>query len=49
MREAAGSEAFVWADANQGYDLHQAREAAPASPRPGWTCSSNPCPPTGCT
>ena len=29
VREAAGSEAFVWADANQGYNLHQAREAAP--------------------
>ena len=29
VREAAGSEAFVWADANQGYDLHQARESAP--------------------
>jgi muconate cycloisomerase len=29
VRKAAGSEAFVWADANQGYDLHQAREAAP--------------------
>ncbi len=29
VREAAGPEAFVWADANQGYGLHQAREAAP--------------------
>ena len=29
VREAAGPEAFVWADANQGYKLHQAREAAP--------------------
>jgi L-alanine-DL-glutamate epimerase-like enolase superfamily enzyme len=29
VREAAGPEAFVWADANQGYSLHQAREAAP--------------------
>lgn len=29
VREAAGSEAFVWADANQGYGLHQARAAAP--------------------
>jgi L-alanine-DL-glutamate epimerase-like enolase superfamily enzyme len=29
VRKSAGSEAFVWADANQGYDLHQAREAAP--------------------
>ena len=28
VREAAGPEAFVWADANQGYGLHQAREAA---------------------
>jgi L-alanine-DL-glutamate epimerase-like enolase superfamily enzyme len=29
VREAAGSEAFVWADANQGYGLHQARAVAP--------------------
>ena len=29
VREAAGREAFVWADANQGYGLHQARAAAP--------------------
>ncbi|HJQ29329.1 MAG TPA: enolase C-terminal domain-like protein, partial [Rubrobacter sp.] len=29
VREAAGPEAFVWADANQGYGLHQARAAAP--------------------
>ena len=29
VREAAGAEAFVWADANQGYGLHRAREAAP--------------------
>ena len=29
VREAAGPEAFVWADANQGYRLHQARQAAP--------------------
>lgn len=29
VREAAWPEAFVWADANQGYGLHQAREAAP--------------------
>jgi len=29
VREAAGSEAFVWADANQGYGLHEARAAAP--------------------
>jgi L-alanine-DL-glutamate epimerase-like enolase superfamily enzyme len=29
VREAAGPEAFVWADANQGYGLSQAREAAP--------------------
>jgi muconate cycloisomerase len=29
VRQAAGPEAFVWADANQGYNLHQAREAAP--------------------
>jgi len=28
VREEAGPEAFVWADANQGYRLHQAREAA---------------------
>jgi L-alanine-DL-glutamate epimerase-like enolase superfamily enzyme len=28
VREAAGPEAFVWADANQGYRLHQARAAA---------------------
>jgi L-alanine-DL-glutamate epimerase-like enolase superfamily enzyme len=29
VREAAGHEPFVWADANQGYNLHQAREVAP--------------------
>jgi muconate cycloisomerase len=29
VRETAGPEAFVWADANQGYQLHEAREAAP--------------------
>ena len=29
VREAAGPEAFVWADANQGYRLHEAREMAP--------------------
>jgi L-alanine-DL-glutamate epimerase-like enolase superfamily enzyme len=29
VREAAGDEAFVWADANQGYALHEARLAAP--------------------
>ena len=29
VREAAGAEAFVWADANQGYALHQARAEAP--------------------
>lgn len=28
IRESAGKEAFVWADANQGYQLHQARLAA---------------------
>lgn len=29
VRETAGPEAFVWADANQGYTLHEARTAAP--------------------
>lgn len=29
VRDAAGAEAFVWADANQGYALHEARRAAP--------------------
>ena len=29
VRETAGPEAFVWADANQGYGLHEARTAAP--------------------
>ena len=29
IRQAAGSESFVWADANQGYRLHEARLVAP--------------------
>jgi L-alanine-DL-glutamate epimerase-like enolase superfamily enzyme len=29
VREAAGPAAFVWADANQGYALHEARRVAP--------------------
>ena len=29
VREAAGPESFVWADANQGYTLHDARRVAP--------------------
>lgn len=30
VRQAAGPEAFVWADANQGFQLHEARSAARA-------------------
>ena len=44
VREAAGPAAFVWADANQGYALHQARAVAPALAEAGVDVLEQPLP-----
>ncbi len=44
VREAAGPEAFVWADANQGFTLHEARQVAQAFVHAGVNVLEQPLP-----